>query len=252
MINRSASRAPSGMPIDAGEASALYLTLFWSSMPASSPVVAAGWAGQLIGYAGGLNLCRSRNAARLSLRRCGIDKLPATGEAGSGVLAWVSRSPSAADSNPFSRATSPTGRWKVPTQWSSCHRLSTTRSCSGCQLTRKATPRSSMKRSRRVSSPRTFPTAPAWTVAGPKTRPAVGCASTCGRCSGPTRWPGSMRGRCGPGWPSRRPMVSAKRPGPRPTGCWPASWAPKSAAGRRRAHPGHRQRRPHSRLVGSN
>ena len=60
----------------------------------------------------------------------------------------------------------------------------------------------------------------------------------CGRRSGPTRWPGSTRWRCGPGWPGWRPMASARRPAPRPAPAAQHLQPPCLAAG----HPGGRDR----------
>jgi hypothetical protein len=160
----------------------IYLTLFWSSMPVGiAGTVTAWWAGRLLDYAVPRRRCcscRSRRAVRLSLRRWVIDRLMAWRGAGCGVLlTWVTQSPRAAVSKALRRGTSWTGIRTVPTQRSSCHTLSTSRSCSGCQVTRKPAPRWSMKTSRRVGRARTFFTAQAWAFARQQARPASTAAA---------------------------------------------------------------------------
>jgi hypothetical protein len=138
--------------------------------------VATGWVGQVVDYAECLRWCcrcRSRSAARLSLRRWVSDRLMASRGAGCGVpLTWMIQSPRAAVSKALSRGTSWIGIRKLPTQRSSCHTLSTSRSCSGCQVTRKPASRWSMKTSRRVGRARRFLTTQAWALAGRQARPA--------------------------------------------------------------------------------
>jgi hypothetical protein len=84
--------------------------------------------------------------------------------AGSRSAVWPTQSPRAAASRPLSRGTSCTDIRNVPTQLSSCQTLSTTRSRSGCQVTRNPAPRSSRNISRRADSADAFSTGLAWSL----------------------------------------------------------------------------------------
>jgi len=86
-------------------------------------------------------------------------------------LVWSTQSPSAAASSPLRRGTSCTDIRNVPMQLSPCQTLSTTRSRSGCQVTRSPVPRSSRNISRRDDSARVFSTGLGWSLSGRYSRP---------------------------------------------------------------------------------
>jgi hypothetical protein len=118
----------------------------------------------------------------------------AAGPAGAAPApAWWTQSPRAAASRPLRRGTSWTSIRKVPMQLSPCQTLSTTRSRSGCQVTRNPVPRSSRNISRRVDNARVFSTGLACPLPPRDSRPRRW--RTRSRPASPRGFPHSCRSR---------------------------------------------------------